>query len=155
MSGGAVRTEIQKLKQKYDDIVVDTGGRDTSSQRAALTVSDFYLVPFLPRSFDVWTLTSVQKIVEEVKTVNPKLIVASFLNRADARGSDNDEAAEYIKEECGPNLEFLEAKLCSRKAFSNASSKGLSVIELKPQDKKATEEILGLFEECQNLLAKK
>ncbi len=56
LTGAAVRTETLRLKRKYDDIIIDVGGRDTTSQRAALSVADLLLVPFIPRSFDVWTL---------------------------------------------------------------------------------------------------
>jgi chromosome partitioning protein len=35
--------------------------------------------------------------------------------------------------------------LGTRKAFSNAAAQGLAVTELKPQDLKATEEILILY----------
>ena len=53
LTGAAVRTETLRLRSKYDDVIIDTGGRDTTSQRAALTVADILLVPFVPRSFDV------------------------------------------------------------------------------------------------------
>jgi len=53
LTGAAVRTETLRLREKYEDIIIDTGGRDTTSQRAALTVADMLLVPFVPRSFDV------------------------------------------------------------------------------------------------------
>ena len=33
LTGPAVRTETLRLAAKYDDIVIDTGGRDTSSQQ--------------------------------------------------------------------------------------------------------------------------
>ena len=56
LTGQAVRTETLRLADKYADVFIDTGGRDTTSQRAALTVADVLLVPFVPRSFDVWTL---------------------------------------------------------------------------------------------------
>jgi len=46
LTGAAVRTEILRLAPKYQDIIIDTGGRDTSSQRAALSVADVLLVPF-------------------------------------------------------------------------------------------------------------
>jgi len=98
LTGPAVRTETLRLAAKYDDIVIDTGGRDTSSQRAALTVADVLLVPFVPRSFDVWTLEKVAALVAEMQTVNPKLTALTFLNRADPRGHDNVEAQEVLKE---------------------------------------------------------
>src|SRR3954467_9216473 len=40
LAGPAVRTQTQRLADKYDDIIIDTGGRDTTSQRAALTIAD-------------------------------------------------------------------------------------------------------------------
>ena len=49
LSGAAVRTETQRLAKKYQDIIIDTGGRDTTSQRAALSVADLLIVPFVPR----------------------------------------------------------------------------------------------------------
>src|ERR1700760_45773 len=58
-TGPGVRTETLRLAGKYDDIIIDTGGRDTTSQRAALSVAHVLLVPFVPRSFDVWTLEKV------------------------------------------------------------------------------------------------
>src|SRR4051812_49677905 len=36
LTGAAVRTETLRLAKKYQDIIIDTGGRDTTSQRAAL-----------------------------------------------------------------------------------------------------------------------
>jgi len=64
-------------------VIIDTGGRDTTSQRAALSVSDVLLIPFAPRSFDIWTVHKVADLVEEMRTVNPKLKALAFLNRTD------------------------------------------------------------------------
>ena len=49
LTGAAVRTETLRLPEKYQTIIIDSGGRDTVSQRAALTVADVALVPFLPK----------------------------------------------------------------------------------------------------------
>src|SRR3954466_14516116 len=85
LTGPAVRTETLRLADKYDDIIIDTGGRDTTSQRAALTIADLLLVPFVPRSFDIWTLEKVAALVTEMQPANPKLKAYAFLNRADSR----------------------------------------------------------------------
>ena len=143
LTGASVRTETLRLAKKYDDIVIDTGGRDTTSQRAALTVADKLIVPFVPRSFDVWTLEKVASLVEEMRAANPRLQAYVFLNRADPQGRDNDEAAELLREAVG--LEFLDTPIGTRKAFGNAASQGLAVPELKQQDPKATQEINILF----------
>jgi chromosome partitioning protein len=143
LTGAAVRTETLRLRQKYQDIIIDTGGRDTTSQRAALTVADMVLVPFVPRSFDVWTLEKVGILVTEMRTANAGLRAHTFLNRTDPRGQDNNEAAEVLKDTDA--LTFLDAPLGTRKAFGNAAAQGLAVTELKPQDTKATEEMMLLY----------
>jgi chromosome partitioning protein len=143
LSGSAVRTDTLKLSKKYDDIIIDTGGRDTTSQRAALSIADVILVPFVPRSFDVWTLEKVSKLVAEMRSTNPTLRAYAFINRADPRGQDNEEAAEIIRDT--EELSFIETPLGSRKAFSNAAAQGLAVTELKQQDTKAIDEMMILF----------
>lgn len=143
LNGPAVRTQTQRMAKKYDDIIIDTGGRDTTSQRAALSIADLILVPFVPRSFDIWTLEKVSNLVGEMRTANPDLKAFAFINRADPRGQDNDEATSIIKET--EELAFIDTPLGSRKAFSNAAAQGLAVIEDKPQDAKAREEIETLF----------
>jgi chromosome partitioning protein len=132
LTGRSVLTEIKRLAPKYQEIIVDTGGRDTASQRAALAVCDTYLVPFVPRSFDVWTLDKVVTLIEEARTVNPNFQARAFLNRADSRGADNDDAANLIKSK--PELELLPAVLIGRKAYGNAAAAGLAVTEIRPQD---------------------
>lgn len=143
LTGKAVRTELLRLSPKYDDIIIDTGGRDTSSQRAAMSVAEVMLVPFVPRSFDVWTLDKVGVLVEEMRTANAALRAFTFLNRADPRGQDNAEAEELLKENTA--LSFINTPLGARKAFSNAAAQGLAVTELRPADPKAVEEMLMLF----------
>lgn len=144
LTGAAVRTETLRLAHKYETIIIDTGGRDTTSQRAALAVADLLLVPFVPRSFDVWTLEKVGKLVAEIKTINPDLSAYTFINRADPKGQDNDDAADVLKETDA--LTFIDAHLGMRKAFGNAAATGLAVTELKPKDTKAISEMETLFE---------
>jgi chromosome partitioning protein len=143
LSGPAVRTETLKLREKYQDIIIDTGGRDTTSQRAALAISDVLLVPFVPRSFDVWTIEKVGELVEEMRTANPGLRAHTFINRADSRGSDNEDASQVLQD--SPTLVLLDATIGQRKAFGNAAAEGLAVTELRQSDTKAVEEINTLF----------
>lgn len=141
--GAAVRSEVQRLMSKYDDVVIDVGGRDTTAQRAALSIAQLYVVPFSPGSFDVWTLERVGKLVEEARIYNPELRAVCFLNKADAQGGDNAEAAAIANEV--PQLEFLSASLGNRKSFRSAAAVGLAVTEMRPMDRKAVEEIRRLY----------
>lgn len=144
LTGAAVRNQTLRLKEKYQDIIIDTGGRDTTSQRAALSVADLLLVPFVPRSFDVWTIEKVSDLVGEMRQANTSLKAFTFINRADPRGQDNDGAAEVLKE--SQELQFIEPQLGNRKAFGNAAAAGLAVTELKPEDEKAAEEMMLLVQ---------
>lgn len=142
--GKAVFTETRRLADKYQEIIIDCGGRDTASQRAALTVCHTFLVPFVPRSFDVWTLDKVAELIDEVKAVNPDFNAYAFLNRADPRGSDNEDAVAFLSESSA--LKFINTPIGHRKAYANAASAGSSVVEMRPQDPKAVEEMGRLFE---------
>ena len=67
LTGAAVRTEAKKLKPKYDDMVIDAGGRDTTSQRAALAIADVLLVPFVREvypSLDAENQARYRKLLE-------------------------------------------------------------------------------------------
>lgn len=108
-----------------------------------VSICDIYLVPFAPRSFDVWTLDKVAELVEEARSINPDLKAFAFINRADPRGSENAEAAEMLKSK--PAFTFIPTTLGTRKAFGAAAATGLGVVELRPLDPKAAEEIQALY----------
>lgn len=139
----AVRTEVLKLADNYDDIIIDCGGRDTSSLRAALTVSDVFLVPFQPKSFDIWTISKVTALVEDAKILNPKLVAYCFINCGGTRGSDNEDAMKILSKAEG--LDLLPVTVAMRKAFSNATAEGMGVIEVG-NDAKAISEIKALHD---------
>lgn len=143
LSGKSIYAQIKRLKDDYDDIIVDVGGRDTTSQRSALLVADLFLAPFKPRSFDIWTVGEVKSMIGELKAANPELMCLAVINQADSRGADNEEAIGILNE-C-PDLKCLEGSIGHRKAFGNAAAEGLGVVELKLQDKKASQEINELY----------
>ncbi len=144
LSGKSIYAEIAKLAKDYDDIIIDTGGRDNSSQRSALTIAHIFLIPFRPKSFDVWTMGGVNKLISEVSAINPKLKCLSVINQADSAGSDNKEAHELLSE-C-PEIECIPVFLVYRKALSSAAARGLAVNEIKPLDKKAASEMVALYD---------
>jgi len=145
LRGAEVRDKTLRLRDQFDHILIDTGGRDTTSQRAALSIADVFLAPFIPRVFDMWTLNRVSDLVTEMRAVNPHLRACSFLNRAEARGSDNAAAAEVLSE--SQTLHFLDTSLGNRKAFANAAGQGLAVSELRPRDPKADGEMRALYQQ--------
>lgn len=142
MLGESSYKKIKELSNQYDDIIIDTGGRDTESQRSMLVLADTYLIPFRPRSFDLWTMDDVKAIYKEMMKFNPALKIRSVINQADSRGIENQESQEFLRE-----LNCLKSTLGHRKAFSLASENGLSVIELQNKDNKANTEMKNFYEE--------
>lgn len=142
LHGAAIRTQTRQLAPKYNDVVIDVGGRDTGSLRAALTVANTLLIPLQPRSFDLWAVENIASLVREAREINDQLRAVLVLNAADAQGSDNDAAAENLTEIEG--LEYLPMPIGRRKAFPNAASVGRSVIEQTPRDPKAVQELAAL-----------
>lgn len=136
---------LDKCKEIGDeaDILIDVGGRDTKSQRAALCIADVFLTPFQPRSMDIWTLNALEDLLLEVRNVNPNLKSLAVINRADHTGSDNKEVCKILKN--SPFLELVPVNIGQRKSFSNAIAEGLAVIELKRADALATAEITTLY----------
>lgn len=142
--GPVLRAQVQQQGKKYDDIIIDAGGRDSTALRAALVLSDVLLVPFQPRSYDVWALNDIASLVDEARSVRDGLRAYAVLNCADPGNisSDNAEAAEAVADV--PQFEYLPAPIRRRKAFANAAGQGLSVLELSPKDTKAIDELNNL-----------
>ncbi len=144
LGGTDLRKQLQRLKPDYDDIIVDVGGRETTSQRSALAVADVYVLPFNPASYDIWTIGQVNTIICDMRTLNENLKAIAFINRADPRGSDNEDAISIL-EEC-KEFECLKLTVGNRKIFRTSSGEGLSVIEVKNPDKKAIQEMTDLYD---------
>ncbi|CAN7694058.1 AAA family ATPase [Rhizobium sp. LjRoot30] len=142
LHGAAIRQQMKQLSAKYDEIIIDVGGRDTGSLRAALTVAGAILVPFQPRSVDLWAGEQIAALVQEAREVNEGLKGYALLNVADAQGRDNEDATAALSALDG--LEPLSTSVVRRKAFPNAFSAGLSVLEFSPKDAKACGEILSI-----------
>lgn len=149
--GPQLRAQVLQQINKWDDIIIDVGGRDSTALRASLIIADVLLVPFAPRSYDVWALDDMAALIDEANSVRDGLKVYAVLNMADPgeRSTDNCEAAAAVADV--PQFTFLPTIIRRRKAFSNAGGAGLSVSELLPKDQKAVGEINSLVEYVFNI----
>lgn len=151
LGGENLFEELLKLSEFYSDIIVDTGGRDTTSQRSALAVSDIFLMPFRPKAFDVWTLGQVKTLLSEIRASNPKLKSYAIINQFDTTGSkcSDVEDAKEILSEC-KQIKCLPISIGIRRPFGNAATEGLSVMEIDSDKKqwvqKAQKEMQQLYD---------
>jgi chromosome partitioning protein len=142
LKGREIRSEIDKLRGKFDDIIIDVGGQENEGLRAALMIADQVLVPVQPSTFDVWSFEGVARLVSEATISNPNLQAFAVLNAADAQGRDNDEARELLNEVA--EIKTLAIMVVRRKAFRNAAAQGRSVLDMIPRDAKAVQELSAL-----------
>jgi chromosome partitioning protein len=139
-----VAVQVRRMTDKYADILIDVGGRDTASQRAALAVADLLVIPFAPTSVDLWTIDTVVALLNDTKAFNRDLRAYAIINKAFARGSDNTDAADMLLE-YSEHWTYLDTPIGTRKAFSNAFGGGYAVTEYQPKDSKAIAEMMALY----------
>jgi chromosome partitioning protein len=143
LGGAALRTQVRHLQSKYEEIIIDVGGRDTGSLRAALTVAQTLLIPLQPRSFDLWAMDQMAELLKEAREIND-LKALVILNNADAQGQDNEEMIKAVDDIEG--IIMLKVMIGRRKAFPNAAAQGLSILEHTPKDPKAMQELSDLLD---------
>ena len=144
--GKSITRDLLELAKRFDDLVVDAGGRDSYELRAALVAADKIFIPVQASQFDVWTLGNMAELVEHAQALNPKLQAFVLLNRASPNPAVSEaKEAEFLLADF-PGLIFSGVIIHDRIVFRKASSAGQGVNELSPPDKKAVAEINQLYE---------
>lgn len=140
-----LRSQVQLQADQFDDVIIDVGGRDTGALRAAIFLSNAILIPFEPRTFEVWAMEDIAKIVAEARDVREGLAAYAVVNCGDTspKSTDNEDAIAAVSE--FPELSLLPTIIHSRKTFANEGGKGMSVLEAKRKDKKAIDELNSLL----------
>ena len=140
--GKSLQFNVRKLSDQFDTVIIDVGGFDATTMRAAMMLCDLLLIPFQPRSFDSWALPKMHTLLEEVQRMRGEFPAYALLNSADPNSVDNKEAEEALQDY--PTMKFLNCPLGRRKAFATSSGYGLGVDELKTRDPKAVKEVKDL-----------
>tara|TARA_Y100000588_G_C14281118_1_gene937217 strand:- start:8464 stop:9114 length:651 start_codon:yes stop_codon:yes gene_type:complete len=147
LTGRSTHSELIKLTPKFDDIIIDVGGRDSTTLRSALLAADVLVVPFLPSQLDAWALTQIQNLYEEVTVLNDKLRVVSFLNKVDTnpRIHLSEDASDFAE---ASSLNYTGIQIGYRVSFRKAVAEGMGVTEMKSRrDPKAVQEMTKLYDE--------
>jgi chromosome partitioning protein len=141
---GLMRT-VRDMARRYSDLVIDAGAGDSREVESALRVADVAIIPVQPAGLDVWTLGLIDDRVGEAQAVNETLMAYVVLNRTspNPRDRDADDAREAIGR-C-QHLQLTAGSVCDRVAIKRAAPAGLTVLEYKPFDAKAAEELHQLY----------
>lgn len=156
LSGSNLQIPITDLSEKYNGIIIDCGGQDSTELRSAMISPcvDLMIIPISADYVDLETLEKMDNLAQISKMYNPNLIVKCLINKAPTNKLVTivKEAEEFIKSDL-KNLGLIETRICHRIAYPYAYAKGMSVVEYekKPKsDNKATLEMMSLFKEITN-----
>ena len=146
--GKGLPAQIRDLAERYDEIVIDAGGRDSLELRYALGVADRAYIPVQPFQFDIWTIRQMDTLIEMAKSLNENLTACIVLNRVSTNPviREDKDTREFIDQEKFQQLTLAESMIRDRISFRKAARDGLAVVEFG-QDAKAVAEMNQLFKE--------
>jgi chromosome partitioning protein len=138
----ALRRELAALRQQYDVVVVDTGGRVAPGVRQAVALADFVLVPTLPSLPDVRSTEAFyRQVLADVARERP-LAGGIVLNGVQPATLLAREAEAYLR---STTLPVFQAVIRQYIAFREAIGRGLMVSEVEPHGH-AARDMQALYE---------
>ena len=149
-AGNDMRADIPALARRYQDLIIDAGGRDSPELRSALLIAERVYIPIQPSQFDIWTLGRMDNLVTNAQGFNLNLHAWVVISRASTNPSVSEVAEAQSLLADFAHLRLAHAVIRDRIAYRKAARDGLSVEELKPGDPKAGEEIRAFFQEVFN-----
>ena len=93
ITGRALVPELELLRRRYNDIVIDTEGRDTPESRAALIAARLAVVPVTPLQTDLASQYQLIARLNAARMFNPGLRVLFVLVGGATDPSDEERAA--------------------------------------------------------------
>ena len=130
----------------FDPIIIDVGGRDNAVFRSSILAADHLIIPVTPSQYDVWATEETFNVLEEARIVKDSVAHVLF-NQVIPNTKIAKEVHNVLQEKSEQyNLTIMQSILCSRIAFKEAVSSGISVVE-KTKNSKAGKEMKEVFEE--------
>jgi chromosome partitioning protein len=134
---GEVDDALVDLDHRYQYVIVDAAGHDSSELRSALTVCDVLLMPFRPSQPDLATLPVMSLLIKTSKRVNPKIKVFAFVNSAPTNTQDKD--SDFAREAIAgvSDINLLSTTVYDRRIYRDGMAEGLAVIEMPDKSSSA------------------
>ena len=153
LSGEQLQVPIADLSEKYEALIIDSGGQDSVELRSAMISPSVrqMIIPIQAGYFDIETLVNMDALVKTSSIYNKDLSVKCLINRAPTHKQITvaQEAKEFIKTEL-THLGLFDSILHDRVSYGYAVATGESVVEYEKKqrrDRKATSETCSLFKE--------
>lgn len=145
---------IKDIEEQHNNVVIDSGGYDSSGFREALLCSDAILIPTRPNQADVESTGEVLELIEEANTIRTndleldpiKVFIYITQVPTNIKITALDDAKTAFKQ-VESFATVLDSVNYDRIAYSRAYGMGLSVLELNLSATKASEEVNSLAKE--------
>lgn len=135
LRGADLGAKVLELARKFDDVVIDAGGQDSTELRSAMTVAELLVSPFKAKQSDLWTVERLAQLVRTVKQVggNPGMRATVVISQAPTNWKETSagDAREFIEQY---GLEVV-AQTANLKAYDDAEREGRGVLEYEGSQK--------------------
>lgn len=133
LRGKYLNKEIEDLKSRYEDIIIDAGGQDSVELRSAMgspSVS-MLITPLQPSQFDLETLSIMDDLIYTAKSFNQNLEAFILFNHAPTHTKISvvQEAKEVATSY--ENIKILDTVISHRVNFQYAASDAMCVVEFE------------------------
>jgi chromosome partitioning protein len=146
--------EAEKFNNLYDQVIIDTGGRDSKTFRSACSAADAIIIPLKPTQLDLEATEETIMILEEIRVIKP-LDIFLLLNQSITGSSLSAEILQImVKLEEEYNVKTFETILHNRVDYARAIEFGMSPFEYNKSGKAAKEMNL-LFNEIKSKILNK
>ena len=142
-----------RLRDKYEYILIDGGARITDEAHAAVAVADFLIVPVKTSELDVESTVQFLKIVSVGMKRNDALQVAILINGINEKSVLGQTVLEQLEQ--WDDFKLLKSRLGQYQAFQDAVSSGMGVVELGTRTAlKPGEQVRALCTEIMEMMKK-
>lgn len=140
---GSVFHALQDLSKRYDEVIVDAGGRDSEELRSALVAAELVYVPLKASQPDLETSVHMNELVQLARGMNEKLKARLIISMAPTNPviHEAQEALDLLTEL--PEFKLSDAVICERKIYRDAISDGHGVVEMNNQKAAAEIEVMA------------
>jgi len=147
--------DLRQMKDSFDIIIIDSGGRDSDSFRSSFLAADIVIVPITPGSLDAWGTERTLEIINISKDFNENLEAYVLMNMVKANTrieKDLIDLAQAFENEY--NTISFQSLLMDRITYKYSAAKGRSITEMdgKNIDEKAVNEFMFFYNDLKGAL---
>jgi chromosome partitioning protein len=129
-ASGRVFDVVRDVANRYEHIVIDSGGHASDAMKSAMLGVQRLYVPLRPSQADLETVGEMVSMVADVKALNAGLQAFSLVSMASTNPSihESREAREALQDV--PEIALSDSVIRERKIYRDAFFEGVGVVEM-------------------------